>query len=225
MRRFFGVSSINFRKGEWHVGKRDLTPKAFLRQSFSSKITIAAFLQAHRDFLTTGELTNLTTPIYAKIDSGETLPNLGLEEIQKVIVSFIIAKNLDEAEKKLQKQNQSKAYIATIYNEKGEIAEIITERGQIKDLILGFEDSLKASHWVDRRLFIDGGPNLRGEISCDKLRNEDGSPYLIKISREEALARILRNGKAAASKRVGIKNAPLSNKMRARNDHFNFSHG
>jgi hypothetical protein len=201
--------------------ERKMTPKGFLHKS-SGKVSAAAFLSQHREFLTTGELAPLTSPILAKLDKGEILPTPALQEVQGVVLSHILAQDVRKGEESMRKAQESpksaKPWTARILDGKGNVCTRVKEDGEVEDLIKSADSSSELDRWVDRRLF-DGAPDWHGEITHATMTIKT------KVLRNDAIARILRPGTPPAFRKVGGSDGKLGFGVKVRNDVSRFSRG
>jgi len=174
--------------------ERKMSPKGFLHKSTAKNLSAIAFLKAHREWLLTGTLASLTSPILAKLDAGEVMPTPALELLKTVVLSHHIASEISKGEaamEKAQEPKKSKNYIATILDGNGDIATRINAKGEVEDLQQSFDLPQEASRWCDRRLF-DGFADWRGEVASTKMHGQDGLPMVEHVARIDSLARILK---------------------------------
>lgn len=201
--------------------ERKMTAKGFLHKS-NGKVSAAAFLAQHRDFLTTGELASLTSPILAKLDKGEILPTPALHEVQSVVLSHILAQDAVKGEAKMRKDQEepkkAKPWTATIFDSKGNVCTRVKEDGEEEDLVKSGDSSMDLERWVDRRLF-DGAPDWHGVISHNVLN------VSTTVERDQSIARILRKPLPPATRQVGGSTSKLSFGVKVRNDVAKFSRG
>lgn len=212
--------------------KRNMTVDGFLlktRQKGAN--SAAAFLAAHREWLTTGTLAEFTTPILAKLDKGEILPTPTLEEIKKVVVTHHILsmeKKGQEAMEKASEPKEPKAYVATIFDASGNVPEVWQEKvnpetgkdeGGHVPLVKDFDLPQRAEGWLERKLF-DGAPDWHGEVASMAALKQDGTSIITRVERKDAIANILRRGrtpvchkKAVSTSRLGfgVKSNPSRN--------------
>jgi len=200
-----------------------MSMKSFLSKTKTKAANSAgAFLKAHRDFLESGELAALTSPILAKVDSHETLPTPALKEITSVVFAHMMAASLDQAEKALVKAAEPKVekpYEATIRDSKG-VA--VDDDGNL--LVKGFERHQDAEGWIHRRL-IESSPDCKGEIAATKTLDSKGHALMTYVTREESFARLYAEKKMASHKKTGVSMSKLGFGVKAKNDRFHFSHG
>jgi hypothetical protein len=189
--------------------ERKMSPKGFLHKA-NGKISAIAFLSQHRAWLTTGELADKTSPILAKLDSGELMATPALEAVKEAVFQHHIASEIRKGEEAIAKAEAeeasggtSKSYIATVYDASGEIPQVWVEKkdpetgavtGKWKDLQESFDLPQRAEGWLDRKLAA-GAPDWRGEVASTKMTGKDGLPITTHVTRGDAIARELRRPK------------------------------
>src|SRR5271166_4917515 len=149
------------------MAERQMTPKGFLAKlSTKAANSAAGFILAHRQWLTTGELASVTSPILAKLDTKELLPTPALKELGQAVMNHIIVQDQRRAEASMEGAQQSgttKPWVATIYDSKGLICTKLNSDGEEEELVKGFDHPQEADRWVDRRLY-DGASDWHGEV-------------------------------------------------------------
>jgi len=205
------------------MSERHITPRTFLKKANSLKISAEVFLQTHRNFLTTGKLGELTSPILAKFDSKEILPSPCLEAISSVVLKYILDQEQQKGEKALL-SSEPKQYEGTVYDAEGRVCTAVNEHGEDKELVLLSDDGGAIERWLNRRLF-DQGPGAYGIIVNHKMLDKEGKFYQVIIQRDDAVWAILRPKKMGAMKRMASKSAPLGWKPKVQGDRFYFSRG
>lgn len=216
--------------------ERKMTEKGFIRKATSGKVAAAAFLAQHREWLTTGTLASLTSPILAKLDAGSLMPTPALAEINTAVLGHMVAREIVKGEAAAVREPREassgttrtvKPYTATIYDAHGNVCtrtvEVTTEEGteiKVKDLISNFDSSVKAEGWCDRRL-DDEGPGAFAEI----VHNGEGFTHVMRVERDAAIGRLYGKRRPGPVTKGSPKSAPLGNSMRAKGDHFHFSRG
>ena len=211
---------------------RKMTPKMFLFRARSTKSAIA-FIAAHREFLETGELASITSPILRRMDDKEVYPTPALEELQQVILNHVLQAQVQQAESKMEaavKANQTQdkpkdAWIASVYNTKRELMTRFTESGEEQDLRKGFQLSGDADRWCDRRLVLDGEPDWFAEVESTLLHKANGDPFVTVITRDDAMSRFFRRKKQPFTRKTGISSKSLKWQPKAKQDRFSFSAG
>lgn len=202
--------------------KRPMTPKMFLYRSNAAKVSAIAFLAAHRAFLETGELAEVTSPILRMLDESTLLPTPALDLIREAVTVHTIRVEAEKAERRLLEsldgESQGKTvknWIACVYDSKG---------NPIEDLEKSFELASDADRYVDRKLF-DGASDWYGVVSHSRIMRADGDPISNIILRQDAIARILKIKKGPMSKKTGTRDGKLSFGVKAHQDHAHFSRG
>jgi hypothetical protein len=204
--------------------ERKMTPKGFLRKLSTAKSAIG-FIEAHRAYLTTGELAPLTSPIVHMVDSGALMPTPALTEIQSAVWSHIMLQDQSKAERFLlpKEEKEPKAYVAQILDELGRVQFHVTDSGDMKELIADFDMPQDAERWVDRQL-VDGAPNWHGSITW-LLCPEKLNPVRI-VSRDESMKRLLRAPRMAVHKTVKVgTSGGLGFGVKVKQDAAKFSRG
>ena len=206
---------------------RQMSPKGFLFKA-NGRVSAEAFLVAHREWLTTGELANATMPILVKLDSKEILPTPALDEIKEIVLAHHIKTELQKAKAAMQKQTEPKAlkaWQATVYNQDGSIAlgwkvtkdpDTGKESGEWVDLQQDFDMAQDAEGWADRKLF-DAAPDSYAEVN--------GHGTSVRVERKDAIARILRKKKGPVSHTRGASTSSLGFGVKAKQDTAHFSKG
>lgn len=196
---------------------RKMTAKGFYKK-LNSKAAASAlgFIAAHREYLMSGELSELTKPILDKIDAGELYPTPAILELKQVVACHILNMEKAKADKAIERASRnsgrsSKAFEAVILDSVGRI--VLDDDG--KDLRKTFDKPQEAERWVDRRLFEH--PNTIGEVI------HHGSPWET-IERDDSIARILKRPKSPFMKRRPNP-GNLSGRMKASETKVTFSKG
>jgi len=197
---------------------RKMTAKGFYNK-LNSKAAASAlgFITAHREYLLTGDLVELTKPILDRLDAGELYPTPAISELKQVVAGHILNMEKAKADKAIERASRSgggrtsKAFEAVILDLSGRI--VLDDEG--KDLRKRFDKPQEAERWVDRRLFEH--PNTTGEVM------HRGAPWEV-IEREDSIARILRKPKSPFMKRRPNP-GNLSGRMKASETKVTFSKG
>lgn len=197
--------------------ERKMTEKGFLHKS-SGKVSAAAFLAQHREWLTTGTLASLTTPILSKLDAGEILPTPALGEIKQAVMEHMIAGEIAKGQKAVERgeREPSKPYVATVYDAAGNVCVKTDDEGEVKDLVKGFDLGQRAQDWCDRRL-DEQGPGSYAVIAWQGTT--------IRVEREEAVYRLYGVHRAGPTMKRQASNGSLGWGVKAKGDHFHFSRG
>lgn len=195
-----------------------MTIQGFISK-MSGRISAEAFLKEHREYMLNGELSCVLTDLVEKIDNNQVSPKTGLVEIQQAAFSYFMEQKAKSAVKSITKSTKpsnKKMYSAAIYTEDGGIATYLDNDGNEKELIFNTDNPLQGEGWCHRKLF--DLPNCYGRMVNTK------TGYTVEISRDSAIAAILKTGPIGAYKKVGS-SGTLTGKMKAKGDHFHFSRG
>lgn len=199
---------------------RPLSPKMFLHRSFSKSCAanIFGFLQGCKEFLTTGEIADQTSPIVAKMTAGLTDPKIALEEIQNAVHQHVMRKDLQLAEDRMNKQahpreSKSSPVSAKIFDGKGNLVD--SE---------GFRLGQDGQRWLDRHLIAES-PDCYGELIHNFIMIK-GKVLSERIDRTDAFARVYNTQRGhQVMKRSPQSGGSLHSKMRAVESKAHFSHG
>lgn len=197
--------------------QRKMSPKGFLRKLTHCKAA-EGFLQQYREYLLTGELFPFTSPIVARIDSGELLPSPAIAELTQVVFAHVMAVEVAEAEASLKEEPRetsrgtSKPVVATIYDAQGN--ELETK---------GFDLGQRALGWVDRHL-VEQSPDCVGKVVHTKLLVK-GLPLEETVTREDAYFRLYPRKKQPFMKRLPTSVSSLKGRMKVSQSRASFSHG
>ncbi len=207
---------------------RNMTAKGFLHKS-GGKVSAAGFLAEYRNWLLNGDFAQVSSPILAKLDSGEILPTPALDEIRQAVFSHHLRLEALKAEKKLLESTAgeapSKPWNVRVYTAKGEIATRNNPTtGEVEDLDQDFDTASAADRWADRRLF-EGESDNYAVVSSNALYRSDGDPISTVVLRADAIARILKQPKGPIAKKTGTRDNKLSFGVKAVQDRCHFSHG
>lgn len=182
------------------------TIKTFCKKA-SGNVSAAAYLAAHREFLTQGAHAPIVAPILAGVDKGEQLPTPALREIAFALMEWELAKAAEPKPAKAGgggggRVKQDKPFTACLFDDRGRI-----------EVDKGFDTESEAQAWIDRRLDRDAGPSWHGEING------------VRVERDDALFRLYGRRKPGPVVKGGRKSAPLSNSMKVSSYHAHFSRG
>lgn len=205
---------------------RAMTPKGFIKKS--ANVSALAFITAQRQWLESGELCELTSPVLARLDSGDILPTPCLETLRSIVMGYQLSKDTRIAEAKAdgngRKGKKEHDFIATIYNAVGVVQTRTNDQGEEVDLIQGFDSPSVASHWCDLRL-ISGGPDWFGiVIHCKMIDKETEEPMNTIVLRNDAIGRALRAKRGAVMAKKPQQSS-LSWGAKVKNFTCHFSHG
>lgn len=211
--------------------ERKMTAKGFLHKATTKAANSAlSFIDAHREFLLTGELALFTAPILARVADKSLMPTPALTEITQVVLAHHLAETIRIEEEKMARRDspterKPKSYVATIYDSKtGEVVQKKNDEGKLVDLKQSFDDSMRAEGWTDRQLF-DGAPTWFGVVESTKLFRADGTAFAATILRGDSIARILRKPKAPVMKAQSKGTGRLSFGVKVKPSHASFSRG
>lgn len=205
---------------------RVMSVRGFLHKA-SGRVSADAFLKTHREFLLSGDLAQVTSPIIARLDAGEILPTPGLIEVQSAVLSHMIAIESAKAEDAIlnpKEKAPSKNWIVTIFDAEGNICTRLNEEGKEVELKMGFDLGQRASEWADRRLFA-GASDWYATVTHTSMVTKEGEPISSIIMRQDAIARILKSPKGPAMKSQAKAGGTLGNKMKVSNFVAIFSKG
>jgi len=208
------------------MAERKMTPKGFLHKA-NGKVSAEAFLKQHREWLLTGELAQVTSPILAKLDAKESMPTATLEQIKSAVLSHHLAVEITKAETAMEKASEpktSKAYLVTIRDAEGNVCTRVNDKGETVDLRQSFDLGSDAEGWADRRLF-DGFSDWFGTIEMTKMFRADGTPITNVVLRQDAIARILKVKKGSVMKSKPKSTNALGFGVKAQQSVAKFSHG
>lgn len=202
------------------MSERKMTPKGFLHKTNTKAANSAgAFLAQYRDYLVTGELAPIASPIIAKLDKGELLPTPALKAIAHAVMAHIIAVDTQATEDKLENEGKTstpKPWVATIYDQNNVICTRTLEDGEVEDLVKGFDHAADADRWVDRRLF-DGASDWYGVV--------EGMGTMVRVERSESIARVLKKGKGPVMHQKAVSTKTLGFGVHCKQDRASFSRG
>ena len=210
--------------------ERKMSPKGFLHKTTGkAALSAGAFIATHRAWLESGELALFTTPILLQVDSKELMPTPALERIKEVVLAHHLAEEIRISQEKMEKADEpgeksSKAYLAIIWNSKGEIQQEEDANGKMKDLRQSFDKSTQAESWVDNRLF-NGSSDCFGTIEATKLFKQDGSVFTATVLRVDAIGRILKAPKGPVMKARPKSTGRLGFGVKCKPSHASFSRG
>lgn len=183
---------------------RTMTPKGFLaKMNTKAAQSAIGFLAQYRDYLTTGEVSEATSAIVAKVDAGELLPTPAMQEIGYAVMTHIIQSDAAKMDAKLNGESKGgrvskpKNWVATVYDEKGVIQTRINAKGEVEDLIKGYDLGQDADRWAMRRLY-EGASDWYAEVVHSFIPNVGN-----RIDRSDAIAYIEKKPKGPAIHQKG----------------------
>jgi len=208
---------------------RVMGPKGFLfkaEKANGGKISANGFLTAHKEWLSTGEIGDITQPILDKWETGAIMATPALQEIKKLVLDYHLA---CETEKHANKGSAGrtatvKPYTATIYDATGKVQTAINSEGEEKELIKSFALMQEANRWADRRLF-EGAGDWFGTVISNLQTDSEGQNLSWTVLRDEAIGRILATKPGAVCKKPPKSTGRLSQQMKVSHSHCSFSKG
>lgn len=199
--------------------KKGMSFKGFIAKATKPNVSAAAFLKAHRDYMTTGELSPILSPVLNKVDMGELLPTPALNVIAAAVMNHIIASDLKKLDDKLnQPAPKAKPWTVSIFDHNHVIQTRVTEQGEVEELIKGFDDASSADRWSMRQL-VDGGSDWYAEIKHTSL------PIHTRMERSEALATLLKKPKGPSVHQKATTTKSLGFGVSCKQDRSSFSRG
>lgn len=190
--------------------KRNVTPKGLLRRAQVAKSALG-FIEANREYMLTGELASVTSPIIEKVDSGSLMPSIAIEEIAKAVMNHLVIQDELKITKKTVVEKKSISnYVAYVYS------------GTTLFDSKNFDMHQSAVSWCEKQLF-DGGNDWRAEIVSSKLMIA-GENMVTRISRDECIYNVLKASKGPVIHKKKSSGS-LSFGVKAKNDRAKFSHG
>lgn len=202
---------------------KSISPKMLLHRANTSKSAMG-FIQQYREYMVSGELADLLSPIVARVDAGSLMPTPAKDEIARATLEHIVACDLvklEESRDKLMKgetHSSTKRWQASVVDANDVIQTYINEDGEVKDLIKSGDDVSTLDRWLDRKLF-EGSSEWHGIIEHSVMQ------VRTIVERSDAIARILRQPKSAVSRQQSKSAGRLSFGMTCKQDHSHFSHG
>lgn len=177
--------------------------KQFLVKSGSAKVSAMAFIQSAREFLCTGELSQLTQPILSKVDSREVMPTPALDELRQIVYNHMLL----QAQVKVNSPKQvqaTKNYLASVYDSEGELLESKY-----------FDSSVSAESWIDNQI-VESVDDY-GVITCSHTNIE------IKVNRLDSIRRKWCDKGSPIMSKKGTSHSWKN--MKVGNTKVHFSHG
>jgi hypothetical protein len=210
---------------------RNMSVKGFLHKCTTKAATSAeGFIAAHRAWLETGELCEVTSPILRMLDEGQLFPTPALDLLQTEVLTHHLRVESLKAEKKLldasngTETRTSKPWISRIFDAKGNLVITKNAKGEEVELEETFQSASDADRWTDRRLF-EGASDWFGVVQHTRIMRADGEPLTSVIMRQDAIARILKIPKSPLVKKTGTRDNRLSFGVKVAQSRAHFSHG
>lgn len=214
--------------------ERKMTVKGFLHKSTQKAAASAkGFIDAHRAWLETGDLAEVTSPILRMLDEGQVFPTPALDLIKEAVLTHHLRSETKKAETRLAEGQEgsvgetktSKPWIARVFDKDGNLVITANTKGDMVELEQAFLLSSDADRWCDRRLF-EGAPDWFAVVQHTSItRAIDGEPLTTVIMRQDAIARILKKPVSAAVKKTGSRDGKLSFGVKVSQSRAVFSHG
>lgn len=201
---------------------RKMSPKGFLHKTTTKAAgSAAAFLATYREWLTTGELAPLTSPILLKMDNKEVMPTPALEEIKNVVFAHMLELDCRKSEasiEKAQTEKEPKAHVGIIYTESGVIATRLNAQGEEEELIKQFDLPQDCQRWIFRRL-IEAAPRSYATMDHTKTAQQET------LSRDDAFADAFKIKKGPTYKPQSKTTSKLGFGVKVSDDRASFSRG
>jgi hypothetical protein len=206
--------------------KKERKPRQITEQTFLKKGSVArsaaAFLEANREYITTGKLASLLSPIVSKLDNNELTPMPALNEMLLAVQSHIAAMVNEALEKAAQAalsraNGTVKAVSESSIGDKRFVG-IVLLRG-LEQEKAGFKLPQDAERWVDRHL-IANDPQCYGKVMDGFL----GEVWQ-EVSRDDAFARTFAKKHGSICKRQSRSTPRLGFGVHAKESKQNFSRG
>lgn len=209
--------------------KRTMTARGFIKKALGIKLTADGFLNAHKEWLLTGQIAQFTKPFLDKLDSKEMEAEPCLEKITYVVYGFLQAQERAKTERFLMNgplgsKAEPKPYFVQIFDGEGNIATKKNDKNEDVDLICSFTDLARANNWCDLRLFNDCAPECYGIVQHLRIQNRDGDVMATRVSRDEALARILKEKRGPVT-HAKPQSSSLKWQAKVAQSRSHFSHG
>ena len=206
---------------------RRMSPKGFLAKCNSKAgLSVMAFVKAHNEYLTQGEVAYATAPIVEQLIEGNIMNTPAMDAIKKAVMDHILKVDSMSFEEKQEKAAEKakaegkpariakalKPFSACIRDGSGNV--LVNDEG--KEVKATFDLPQRASEWCDRRLF-EQTPDCFGEVFHRNAHYEF-------VNRDGAIGRILK-GKGSAVMKHQASAGSLSFGTKVKESHSKFSHG
>jgi len=220
--------------------KRKMSVKGFLAKATKANLSASGFMSQYREYMTTGELAPLLTPIVTQVEVAkaealeanrdtESVLKAGVDEIANAVMQHIIACDIAKAHKTIEAKPAKEAkqvraakvwnWFVTIMNSKGEIQTKTNSKGEQENLEKGFDLAGDADKWADRKLALDGAPDWYAVIAHAHSRAQSI------VLRDDAMARFFRQGSKPVLKPQSKGSGKLSFGVKCKQDKASFSNG
>lgn len=202
---------------------KPMTPQMFLQKAMQKKAlaSVQGFLDAHKDWLVTGQLSNVTSPIIRQYVQKEIEPASAFKSIVKVVSENMLVENV------IKESSVSGSYVVTCYKkivneETKQESEVVLTRinklGDEVEISQGFEQPQRADNWAITRLVEDCPPEAYAKI-VSSVSNKEWI-----LTRARAMSIFFTDKK----KKVGPKppsTSRLGFGVKVHGDRCHFSHG
>lgn len=199
------------------MAKRNMSIKGFVSKAVATK-SAQGFLAQYREYLISGEVAPIASPILVQIDSGEIPHEEGLEAITNAVFQHMIKLSVNKAEAQL-----AAAETATVPANKNYIAKLFTAAGNEIDsntFLLPQDAERQGERWL-----VNSESGCYAHVESLKLRTREGKPFITIITREDAFARQYRTKKGPVMKGKPVSTNRLGFGVHAKQDHSHFSRG
>lgn len=224
------------------MSKINLTPRMFIQKA-NGKISALAFLDKHREYLTTGIFEGVCDQIFQDLDDKKIYPFDALPLIKNKVFNKMLSLEALEHEAKMQariqkkelqdkikfekesepkEEREEKAHQVIIYDGNNNVIETFRNNNSYP-LKMNFDRSFDAECWAIRKL-IHGGVDWYAQITSIKMLDKNGLPLVMKIDRKAAFSSSFRpiNGPAMKKQKSSGR---LGNVAKAIQTKCNFSRG
>jgi hypothetical protein len=185
--------------------------------------TALGFFDQYREYMVSGELAPILSPIVAKVDAGTLMPTSAMDQLGNIVLTHILAASIVRGEMAAEaRANGSKQdnWTATIYNAEDEIQTYINAKGKEVELQQSFIVSGDGDRWADRFLTID----TSGSDWFAIIQHNHSDVKTI-VLRADAMARVFRNKKSPVCKPPKVSTHSLSFGVKAKQSRASFSKG
>jgi len=199
------------------MAKRGITIKGFIGKATSTRLKPAVFLSQYRDFLSSGEIANITDSILAKLDNNEITAEVGLQNITEAVFNHMlqtVAVQVKQSSIRNNIQSSNGNYVLKLFDSKNRVIA---------------NDSFSLNQDAERtgeRWLVNSEPGSYAKIESLKLKDRKGQPFITTISRDDAFANFYKRKKTPIMKTRSIGSGnQLGFGVRVKQDHSHFSHG
>lgn len=199
--------------------------KGFLSKITKANLSATGFIAQYREYMVSGEMAYVLSPIIAKVDAGELLPTPAIVLLGNAAMYHQIAADTIKAEKSIETQQnptssaQLKNWVASIYNGENVIQIRMKENGEEEELVKGFEVSGDADRWVERRMALNGQGDWYAIIA------HTHSKVQVVVTMNDAMARFYKKVKGPTMKVASKSTGALSFRPHVKESRSTFSRG